>query len=92
MLGPGLQPVLQGRPTNPSSLVIFPVGKESTRVPVEGGNINTVIHSFTVARENRICIPSAGLWKAAEDLGGSCAVYGKAETVLKYLPLTQENA
>lgn len=50
MLGPGLQPVLQGRPTNPSSLVIYPVGKESTRVPVGGGggNVVTVIHHFTV--------------------------------------------
>lgn len=92
MLGPGLWPVLQGKPTNLSCPVIFPVGKESESPCRGGGNLITVIHSFTVAQNSRTCVYRAGLWKAAEDLVGSCAVYGKAGTVLKYLSLTQGNA
>lgn len=82
------------RPTNLSSLVIFPVGKESTRVPggKEGRDLITMIHNFTLAQAIRTCTPRMGLWKSAEDTRGSCSVYNKAETVLTYLLTIQRDA
>lgn len=47
------------KPTNLSSPVILPVGKESTGVPggKEGRDLIAVIHSFTSAPAVRACIP-----------------------------------
>lgn len=81
------------KPTDLSSPVIFSAGKDPTRVPrgKEGRDLITMIHSFALAQAVRTCTPWMGVWKAAKDIGGSRTAYGKAATVLKYLPTTQGN-